>query len=91
MILKLLGAIDLSAAIIFLMMVFGMDIFISVLLFCALLLLIKSLFIFSGDVLSFIDLFAALTLILSIIFPIFIFLSWIFALLLFAKSFVSFL
>ena len=90
-IVKILGAIDLFAAIVFLMMVFGMNVFTGFILFCALLLLIKGLFVFTGDVLSFIDLFSGALLIISIFLSLFTFLIWIAALMLFAKGFVSFL
>ncbi len=91
MILKLLGAIDLTSAIAFLMLVFGMNVFIQFSIFCTALLLLKGMFIIGGDVLSIIDLFSALVLFFSIFFSIPTFLLWVGAFFLFAKGFVSFL
>ena len=87
---KILGAIDIVAGLSFLMMVFGMDIFIQVILFCAGLLLLKGMFILGGDVLSSIDIFASLCLFFSLFFALPTFILWIAAFLLFAKGFVSF-
>lgn len=88
---KILGAVDILAGLSFLMMVFGMDIFIQVILFCAGLLLLKGMFILGGDILSAIDLLAAFSLFLSLFLSLPTFILWILALLLFAKGFVSFL
>jgi len=90
MIVKILGGIDLAAALAFLMMIFGMSVPVQFLLFTAGLLLVKGLFIFTGDVLSAVDLFSALVLIVSILFiPPSIFL-WTPGFLLLAKGIVSF-
>ncbi len=91
MIVKILGAIDLTAALAFLMLIFGMNVFTQFLLFCALLLFVKGLFIFMGDVLSAVDLFSAIVLILSISFTLPSILLWIPAFLLLAKGVVSFI
>lgn len=91
MILKILGLIDLISAVILLMMIFGMKVFASFILFCAVLLLLKGMFVFSGDVLSWIDLLSGIIFIISLFFNVFTFLIWFCALLLFAKGFVSFL
>ena len=88
---KILGAIDLAAGIALLMMVFGMNVFVQFILFCAGLLLLKGMFILEGDVLSTIDLFSSLTLFLSIFFSLPTFLLWLGAFLLFAKGFASFI
>ena len=88
--LKILGGIDLTSAIVFLMMLFGMNIFLQLVLFCAGLLLLKGMFVISGHVLSIIDIFSSILLILSLFFSLPTFLVWIFVLLLFAKGFVSF-
>ncbi len=90
MILRILGLIDIFSALIFLMIIFGMEVYWSILIFCAFLLLVKSLFIFSGELLSLIDLFSSILLFYSLFFAPFAFLIWAFALLLFAKGFVSF-
>lgn len=91
LILKILGIIDLTSAVALLMLMFGINVYIQFILFCAGLLLIKGIFVFTGDVLSYIDLFSSIILFLSIFFSIPIFLIWIGTFLLFAKGFVSFL
>ena len=91
MIVKVLGAIDIIAAIAFLMLVFELPPFKQFLLFCIALLTLKGLFIFTGEiVLSTIDLFSALALFLSLFFTLSPILLWIPAFLLLAKGFVSF-
>jgi len=88
---KILGLVDICAAVVLLSLIFGFDVMIQFLLFPAGLLLVKGLFVFTGDVLSVVDVFASLVLIVSIFFiPPVIFL-WIFALLLLAKGMVSFI
>jgi hypothetical protein len=90
-IVKVLGGIDIVSAIAFLMLIFGIDVFTRFLLFCAGLLLLKGLFIFTGDVLSVIDLYSSTVLVVAIFFvPPAIFL-WIPIFLLTAKGFISFL
>jgi hypothetical protein len=91
MLVKILGGIDLAAAVAFLMLIFGMNVFSQFLLFCALLLFVKGMFIFMGDVLSAVDLFAAIMMILSISFTLPSVLLWIPAFLLLAKGVVSFI
>lgn len=88
---KLLGAIDLAAAVAFLMLIFGFDVFTRFLLFTAGLLLVKGMFIFTGDILSAVDLIAALFLLLSIFITLPAILLWIPAFLLLAKGVVSIL
>jgi len=88
---KILGGIDLAAAVAFLMLIFGLDVFTQYLLFSAGLLFMKGLFIFTGDVLSAVDLFAALVLLLSIFFALPAILLWIPAFLLLGKGMVSFI
>jgi hypothetical protein len=88
---RILGAIDLISAIVFLMLVFGMQPFLQLVLFCSGLLLLKGMFAFTGDVLSFIDLVSAVLLLFSIFFTLPTFLLWTPAFLLLAKGFVSFL
>lgn len=87
---KILGSIDLASALAFLMMIFGIDVFTQYLLFCSGLLLIKGLFAFTGDVLSFVDLVAALLLLVAIFFTLPSIILWTFAFLLMAKGVVSF-
>ncbi|MBU0467047.1 MAG: hypothetical protein KJ718_05650 [Nanoarchaeota archaeon] len=90
MIIKILGAIDLAAALAFLMLIFGVGVFTQYLLFCAVLLFVKGLFILMGDVLSAVDLVSAVLLILSISFALPSVLLWIPAFFLLAKGVVSF-
>ncbi len=90
LILKILGAIDLVSSFAFLLLVFGFDVHFRFLLFCAGLLLLKGLFVITGDVLSIVDMFSASMLVLSIFFALPVFLLWIPAFLLIAKGFVSF-
>lgn len=91
MILKVLGGVDLTSALVFLMLIFGFDVYLQFLLFCAGLLFLKGMFVFTGDVLSVIDLFASAILLLSIFFSLPVFLLWAPAFLLLAKGFVSFI
>jgi hypothetical protein len=88
---KVLGGLDLLAALVFLMLTFGFDVQMRFLLFFAGLLFVKGLFVFSGDVLSVVDLFSALMLILTVFFTLPAILLWIPAFLLIAKGFVSFI
>lgn len=90
MLVKILGAVDLAAAVAFLMLIFGMNVFTQFLLFCAILLFVKGMFILMGDVLSVVDIFSAIILILSISFSLPAVLLWIPAFLLLAKGVVSF-
>ena len=87
---KILGGIDLAAALAFFMLIFGMNVFHQYLVFCAGLLFIKGLFILMGDILSAIDIFGALLLFLSIPFALPANLLWIPAFFLLAKGIVSF-
>ena len=91
MLVKILGAIDLAAAFVFLGLIFGNELPFQFILFPAILLLLKGLFIISGDVLSAVDIFAALILFVSIFFNVFSILLWIPAFLLLSKGIVSFL
>ena len=88
---KILGATDITAAIVFLMFIFGTKPFVQFILFCAGLLFIKGFFIIGGDVLSIIDIIASIFLILSIFLTLPAILLWIPAFLLLAKGFVSFI
>ncbi|MEK6927960.1 MAG: hypothetical protein AABX11_06015 [Nanoarchaeota archaeon] len=88
---KILGGIDLLAALTFLLLVFGIHPPIQLILFCAGLLLLKGMFIISGDVLSVIDIFSSILLLVSLLFAIPSILVWIPAFFLIAKGIVSFL
>jgi len=88
---KVLGGIDLVSGVAFLMLIFGMSVPMQFILFCAGLLLLKGMFIITGDALSGIDLASAIILLLSLVFSLPMFLLWISAFILFAKGFVSFL
>ncbi|MDO8460033.1 MAG: hypothetical protein Q7S74_02915 [Nanoarchaeota archaeon] len=88
---KVLGVIDLAGAIAFLMLIFGMNIFLQYLLFCAGLLLLKGMFIITGDFLSIIDIFSSVILFLSLLFNMPAILLWIPAFFLLAKGTVSFI
>jgi len=89
-IVKILGAIDLAAAIAFLMLTFGFPVFTQFILFCASLLLLKGFFVFTGDVLSGVDLLASFLLFLSIFFSLPTIFLWAPAFFLLAKGVVSF-
>ena len=91
MLVKILGGIDLISAFTFLLMVFGVSPPFQLLLFCAGLLFLKGLFIFIGDVLSFVDMASALILIMAIFFMPPMVLLWVPSFLLLAKGIVSFL
>lgn len=90
MIVKVLGAMDLISAIVFLTLIFNIHPFVQITLFCAGLLLLKGMFIFTGDVLSVIDVFSSVMLIFSIFIMPPSILLWIPAFLLLAKGVVSF-
>ena len=89
MLVKILGGIDLAAALAFFMLIFGMNVFHQYLVFCAGLLFIKGTFILMGDILSAIDLIAALLLFLSIPFALPTSILWVPAFFLLAKGVVS--
>jgi len=91
MLVKILGGIDIVAAIAFLMLIFGMSPILQFTLFCSGLLLLKGMFIFMGDVLSGVDIFAAIILLLSLLITIPSILLWMPAFLLLAKGIVSFI
>ena len=91
MLVKILGAVDLAAALALLLKVFGLNVLSSYLLFCAGLLFLKGLFIFAGEPLSLVDLISSVLLAISIFTTPYIFLLWCFSLLLIAKGVVSFI
>ena len=91
MIVKVLGGIDIVSGIAFLMIIFGYNLSIQFVLFCAGLLFLKGLFIIMGDILSAIDLFAASILFLYIFITLPVILIWIPTFFLIAKGFASFL
>ena len=90
MLVKILGTLDLIAAITLLLIIFGVSPYIPLLLFCAGLLFLKGLFILTGEPLSLIDLLASGTFLLAIFITPWSFLLWVLTLLLMAKGIVSF-
>ncbi|MEK6858640.1 MAG: hypothetical protein AABX53_01870 [Nanoarchaeota archaeon] len=91
MLVRMLGGLDLLSAIVFLMIIFGLDPWTQFVLFCAGLLFLKGLFILTGEPLSAIDLVSSLTLIFSLLWMPWMGLAWMLALLLLAKGIVSFI
>lgn len=87
---KILGGIDIASAFAFLMLVFGIHVPSNYLLFCAGLLFVKSLFLIGGDILSWIDIFSSVLLILSVFFTLPVILLWISAFFLMSKGAASF-
>lgn len=90
MLVRILGVIDFASAIAFLMLIFGIDVFLQFMMFCTGLLFLKGFFIFTGDVLSAFDLIFAIFLLISLFFTLPAILLWIAAFVLMAKAFVSF-
>jgi hypothetical protein len=88
---KILGGIDLISSFTLLMLIFGIHPFTQLILFCSGLLFLKGLFVFTGDVLSIIDIITSPILIASIFFTLPAFLLWVPAFLLLAKGVVSFI
>lgn len=88
---KILGMIDLASAFAFLMLIFGINVPLQYTLFCAGLLLMKGMFILTGDVLSGFDIIASICLLLSIAFSLPTAILWTGAFLLSAKGLVSFI
>ncbi|MBM3230092.1 hypothetical protein FJZ22_00345 [Candidatus Pacearchaeota archaeon] len=86
LILKLLGGIDLIGAGLFILLVFGVTPFLQLTLFSAGLLLLKSMFILTGDPLSIVDFLAGILLLLSLFYALPTLLVWTPALLLLAKG-----
>ena len=89
MIIKILGAIDLVSSITLILLALGFK-WLPLIMFCAGFLLLKGMFIFTGDFLSVIDIVAFLILILSLLFVFPSAVLWFFALLLAIKSIWSF-
>ena len=77
MLIKILGAVDMIAAFVFLLFIFGFHPWIHLILFCAGLLFFKGLFVLTGDALSIIDLVSFVILTLSILFVMPAILYWI--------------
>jgi len=90
-ILKVLGAVDLVAALIFLALIFSITVPFQFLLFFGGILLMKGMFVFTGDILSIQDIFYGICLLLSIFFALPSIILWICAFLLLAKGVVSFI
>jgi len=91
MLIKILGGIDIAAAFVFLLLAFGSHPATQVILFCSSLLFAKGLFILTGDIISVIDIFSFIILVMSIFFALPVILYWIPAFLLLGKGFLSFL
>jgi len=89
-IVKILGLVDLVAAIVLILSLFGFSVPLQLIMFCAGLLFFKGLFVFTGDVLSIIDIFSCFVFLLSIFFTLPSIFIWIPAFLLLAKAMVSF-
>jgi len=87
---RILGTLDVISSLLFLMLAFDVHPFLQLTLFCSGLLLIKGLFVFTGEPLSAIDLASSFLLLLSIFFTLPTVLIWIPAFLLLAKGIVSF-
>lgn len=91
MFVKILGALDLAAFVVLLMIVFGATPYLQITVFCAGILFVKGLFILGGEPLSAIDLIASVLLVLSIFFTLPAILLWIVSFLLLSKGVVSFI
>ncbi len=91
MILKFLGVLDIFSALILLSLSFNANIVAIFLIFFGGILAVKSLFLFSGDLSSIIDLFSSFILFLSLFFSMPAFLLWILAFFLLQKGIVSFI
>lgn len=89
--LKILGAIDLLSALVFLMLIFGISPFVPLILFCSALLVLKGLFVLTGNILSLFDILFAIVLLSSIFFSLPAVLLWVPAFFLLAKGMVSFI
>jgi len=90
MIVKILGFVDLCAAILLLAGMFGAPIIFSLYVFFGGLLFMKSFFLLTGDALSTIDLVSSMIVFLSIFFTPWSFLVWVCSLLLMSKGVASF-
>ena len=90
-IVKILGGIDLASSIVFLFLIFGVSLPYQFLLFPAMLLFMKGLFVLMGDALSVLDIFASIILLLAIFITMPPILLWIPTFLLLAKGIVSFI
>jgi hypothetical protein len=88
---KILGMIDLLAGFCFLLMMFSITPLAAYLLFCAGLLLVKSLFIFGGDILSWIDLVSGTLLLASLVIHLNVLFLWLPTFLLISKAIASFI
>jgi len=91
MLVKILGAIDLISSFVFLGFVFGTPASFQLTFFCAALLFVKGLFVFGGDILSVLDIFASVILLISIFFTLPSVILWIPAFLLLSKGVMSFI
>ena len=90
MIVKVLGIVDVCAALLLLSSLFGLPPILRINLFFGGLLLMKSLFLFTGDMLSAVDLVSAVVIFVGIFFTPWTFIIWACSLLLMAKGAASF-
>lgn len=90
MLVKILGGIDLFAALVFLLLIFDANLPFQFIAFPAILLLAKGLFILKGDFLSILDVFSSGILFLSVFFTLGSVFLWIPMFFLLSKGVVSF-
>ena len=90
MIVKILGFFDLMASIALFTIIFGLSLPIQIIFFFGGLLFMKSLFMFTGDVLSLFDFLSAALFFISIFFAPWTFILWTCSLVLMTKSVASF-
>ena len=88
---KILGLIDLIASIIFLGMIFSIPLPFQLIIFIGGFLVLKGMFVMSGNIFSGVDLIAAIILFISVFFTPTTIILWIFSLVLMAKGAASFL
>ena len=91
MLVKILGAIDIFGGLVLFIIGFGVNMSLGVLIFFSILFGLKSLFIFSKDVASLLDVLACLVLIFSIFILVPSILVFLSGFLVFQKGFLSFL
>lgn len=91
MIVKVLGFVDICAALMLLAGLFGLPAILQINIFFGGLLLLKSLFLLTGDILSVVDFISAGVFFFGLLFAPWSFLIWICTLLLMSKGVASFL
>ena len=90
MIVKLFGIIDLCAALLILALLFGLPPILQLSMFFGGLLFMKSLFLFTGDAFSAVDLISSIVIFLALFFTPWIWLMWTCSLFLMSKGAASF-